>query len=160
MTPIRLPKEQLLSAVKALINEGHTTTIRIRGFSMRPFLEDARDSVIIAPVTADGITVGDVVLAEVAPDYYVLHRVATRNGHLLVLRGDGNVAQTEACPIGAVIGRATCFLRGKHQRPCTTTSRRWRIYSRLWPSSPFLRRCLLAFHRRIIVPLHLNALFL
>jgi len=153
---ISLPNAKFIPVIKALIDEGHTATFRIRGFSMRPFLEDVRDCAIIAPIAAADVRVGDVILAEVAPRHYVLHRVATRQGDQLVLRGDGNVRGTEACTVNDVVGRATGFLRGLHNHPCATNSFRWRVYSRLWPSSPFLRRCLLAFHRRIVVPLFIR----
>lgn len=150
MKHISLPNAELIPAIKQLIDEGHTATFRVRGFSMRPFLEDRRDSAVIAPVSPADIRVGDVVLAEVSPRHYVLHRVSQRVGDDLTLRGDGNVRGTESCKATDVIGLATSFLRGRKERPTATTSLRWRTYSRLWPDSPFLRRCFLAFYRRII----------
>lgn len=151
MKHISLPNDQLIPAIKQLIDEGHTATFRVRGFSMRPFLEDRRDSAVIAPVQPADVRVGDVVLAEVSPHHYVLHRVVKRVGDDLTLRGDGNVRGTESCKTTDVIGRAICFLRGRKQRPTETTNWRWRTYSRLWPSSPFVRRVILAFYRRLIV---------
>ena len=33
--------------IKSCIDEGKTTTFRVRGYSMRPFLENDRDCVVI-----------------------------------------------------------------------------------------------------------------
>lgn len=151
MKTITLPNAQLIPAIKALIEEGHTATFRIRGYSMRPFLEDRRDKAIIAPVSPDAIKKGDVVLAEISPKHYVLHRVAQRHGHTLTLRGDGNVWGTETCQDTDVIGLATGFWRGNRKRPTLTGALSWRLYSLIWPDSPLLRRCYLAFHRRVVV---------
>ena len=34
-----LPNKELLAQVRILIKEGHTVTINVKGYSMRPFLE-------------------------------------------------------------------------------------------------------------------------
>ncbi len=152
MKTITIPNAQLIPAIKQLISEGYTATFRVRGFSMRPFLEDGRDKAVIAPVAPAAIKRGDVILAEVSPQVYVLHRVAsvTDNG-IVCLRGDGNVKGTETCRLTDVIGIATGFVRGRREKFCSTMSRRWKTYCYLWPSSPILRRWLLAFHRHIFL---------
>lgn len=149
MKSLSLPNEQLIPEIKKLIDDGYVTTFRVRGFSMRPFLEDCRDKVILSPCRPEDVRSGDVVLAEIAPRHYVLHRVAARSGDRLILKGDGNVHGTEQCSIANVIGIATGFYRKGRTTPDTTCSRKWKLYSMIWPSSPFLRRWLLAFHRRI-----------
>ncbi len=150
---ITLPNAQLIPAIKQLIDEGHTATFRVRGRSMRPFLEDCRDKAIIAPADASGIKRGDVVLAEISPKVYVLHRVSQREGDTLTLRGDGNVYGTESCKISDVIGIATGFVRRKSEKLTRTDSLKWRIYSATWPSNSFIRRCFLAFNRLVVLRL-------
>ena len=39
---------EFLPEVVKLMDEGHTITLRLKGFSMRPFLEDNRDKALIA----------------------------------------------------------------------------------------------------------------
>lgn len=153
MKTVALPNEVLIPAIKSAIDEGHTVTFCVRGFSMRPFLEDRRDQVVLSPLGDKTVRTGDVILAEIYPQHYVLHRVVSRQSDTLTLRGDGNVWGTEKCSISNVIGRATCFLRGKSQRPCSTAGLKWKVYSLLWPQAPLIRRILLAAYRRIIVPL-------
>ena len=54
-----IPAEHLIPAVKNMLDEGRTATFRIRGRSMRPFLEDCRDRVILAPCDGAGVKPGD-----------------------------------------------------------------------------------------------------
>lgn len=149
MKSISLPNERLIPEIKRLIDEGHTATFRVRGFSMRPFLEDRRDKVLLSPCSEEEICVGDVVLAEIAPGCYVLHRVMYRQDTRIILRGDGNVKGTERCLVTDVIGKATGFYRKGRTRLDSVSSWKWKLYSALWPAFPFVRRLLLAFHRRV-----------
>lgn len=56
---ISLPNEVLLAEVSQLIREGYSVTLTVRGFSMRPFLEDRRDKAVLAPY--DTLRLGDVI---------------------------------------------------------------------------------------------------
>ena len=85
---LQLSNKQFLPEVIKVIQEGHTATISLRGYSMRPFLEDGRDKAILTKPT--NIKVGDPVLAELTGQQYVLHRIIAINGNDVVLRGDGN----------------------------------------------------------------------
>ena len=49
VTEIQFPNAQLLPEIIKLLNEGHTVTLQLRGFSMRPFLEDKRDKAPCLP---------------------------------------------------------------------------------------------------------------
>ena len=70
---VELPNEILLKEVEKLISEGHDVTLRVRGVSMRPFLEDRRDKIVLTKVQTPQI--GDAVLAEIFPGKYVFHRI-------------------------------------------------------------------------------------
>lgn len=146
---ITLPNAKLIPAIKEALDEGRHVTFRVCGFSMQPFLGNGRDRAILSAVNPDDVKVGDVVLAEVSLHCYALHRVARREGNDLVLRGDGNPYSTEQCSIDNVLGIAIGFWRKHNKKPNMTSERLWRVYSRLWPSNPFVRRCILAVYRRI-----------
>lgn len=75
----------LIPQFKQLLDEGHTVRFRVRGISMRPFLEDQRDIVTLAPLSK-APEVGDAILAEVAPKHYVLHRVVRLQGDQITLK--------------------------------------------------------------------------
>ncbi|MBQ8276970.1 MAG: S24/S26 family peptidase [Bacteroidaceae bacterium] len=159
MKSISLPNDILIPEIKRIVDEGRTATFRVRGFSMRPFLEDRRDKVLLSPFDKENVRVGDVVLAEISPGTYVLHRVIEKQEGNITLRGDGNVYGVEKCRIDNIIGLVTAFYRKGRKKPDMVTSGKWRVYSALWPSSPFIRRVLLAFQRRIwmkLWPVNIN----
>ena len=61
---IQFANAQLLPEIVKLLEEGHTVTLLLRGYSMRPFLEDNRDKALLTKVK--DIKVGDAVLAEIS----------------------------------------------------------------------------------------------
>ena len=95
MQSITIPNEILIPQFKQLLDEGHTVRFRVRGTSMRPFLEDQRDVVTLTPLSREP-EIGDAILAEVAPKHYVLHRVVRLQGDQITLQGDGNINYTES----------------------------------------------------------------
>lgn len=140
---VELPNEAFLKEVRALIAEGHHVTLRVRGVSMRPFLEDRRDKIVLTRPHAP--KVGEAVLAEIAPGKYVYHRIVAIKGDKVTLRGDGNVQGTEECRLGNVAASTLAFMRrGKRYSP---QGYAWRCYSALWPRWPFARRVLLKLYR-------------
>ena len=93
------------------------------------------------------------VLAEIAPQLYVLHRLIHRNGDCLTLKGDGNAYGTETCKVENVIGIATGFLRKGRTTPDLVTAKKWRIYSAIWMRLDPIRCWLLAIYRRTFLKL-------
>ena len=63
---LTMSNEILLGETKRLVSEGKEVTLRVRGISMRPFLEDRRDKIVLTKFTRTP-QVGDPVLAEIAP---------------------------------------------------------------------------------------------
>ena len=45
---LQFENARFLPEVVALLEEGHTVTLRLKGFSMRPFLEDNRDKALLS----------------------------------------------------------------------------------------------------------------
>lgn len=146
---IQVPNEILIAEVKRVLEAGHSATFRVKGYSMRPFLETERDVVKIESTPPESIQVKDVVLAEIAPKQYVLHRVISRVDNLLTLRGDGNVRGVEHCKDTDVVGIATAFYRKGRNKPDLVSSFKWRFYSDCWLALTPFRRILLATYRRL-----------
>lgn len=142
---VELPNDLFLKGIGELLQEGHTATLRVRGNSMRPFLEDRRDSIVLTSVTH--IEVGDAVLAEITPGKYVFHRIIAIDGDNVTLMGDGNVRGTEHCTKADVKANALAVVRkGKEY---STDGKRWMRYSKAWMRLTPVRRWLLAIHRRL-----------
>lgn len=141
---VELPNEIFLKEVRALIAEGRDVTLRVRGVSMRPFLEDRRDKVVLTGLHRP-LIVGDAVLAEIAPGKYVYHRIVCIDGDNVTLKGDGNPYGTEQCRMKNVAAATKQFIRkGRIYAPDGCA---WRCYSALWPEHPFARRVLLKLYR-------------
>ena len=136
--------EILIPEIISILNSGHTVTLGLRGFSMRPFLEDRRDKALLSKPSS--ITVGDVVLAEVATQRYALHRIISINGDDITLRGDGNIG-VEHCKRKDIHGFAEGFYRKGRTTLEPTSGRKWRVYSFLWIRLFPVRRYLLFAYR-------------
>ena len=147
ITQRRVNNHLFMQEITRVFGQGKkSVTFVVRGFSMRPFLEDGRDKVILAPPREPKI--GDVVLAEVKKETYALHRVIKKENGVYTMRGDGNpLWMTEQFTQEKIVGIANGFIRkGKE---VSTSSRKWRYYSAIWNFLKPLRRILLAIYRRI-----------
>lgn len=147
---IQFPNAEFLPKVVEMLNEGHTVTLRLRGFSMRPFLEDNRDKALLKKPTEP--KVGDPVLAEIEPKHFVLHRIVRIDGKAVTLLGDGNLC-CEHCQLENVVGAVVGFYRKDRKKLDRTDGWKWRTYSWLWMHLRPIRRYLLAAYRRIWLPL-------
>ena len=147
---LQFPNAQLLPEIVRLMEEGHTVTLRLRGFSMRPFLEDNRDKALLT--LAVHPRVGDPVLAEIGEGRYVFHRIVRIEDELVTLCGDGNIG-TEQCLLHNVKGAAIGFYRKGRDTLERTDGLKWRLYSWLWMHLLPVRRYLLGAYRRLWLPL-------
>lgn len=124
-----------------------SVTFVVYGISMHPFLDSGRDKVVLVPPTPP--RTGQVVLAEIEPRRYALHRIIKIDGDTITMRGDGNpLWMTEQFTADKIVGTASAFIRkGKY---VGTDSRTWRYYSAIWHAARPARRLLLIIYRRII----------
>lgn len=154
METVRLPNNIFLEEVRYQLQQGHTTTFRVHGWSMRPFLENARDKVLLAPVTRE-VKKGEVALVLTDDNRYVLHRViAVDSEGRCTLWGDGNAFGRETCSKENVIGLAKGFYRGKNLKYYDCSGKTWLRYSSFWMGVSRYRRYFL-FVVRILYKLHL-----
>ena len=131
---LQFTNADFLPEVVKLVDEGHTCTIQLRGFSMRPFLEDNRDKALLAKPKA--LRVGD-------PD------IDTKN-NIVTLRGDGNV-NNETCRQEDVKALAVGFYRKGRKTIDSIDSRKWKMYSAIWTRLYPIRRYLLFIYRKVFV---------
>lgn len=146
ITEIQFQNALILPEIVKMMEEGHTVTLRLRGFSMRPFLEDNRDKALMTKAVSP--KVGDAVLAEVRPKFFVLHRIIKIDGENVTLRGDGNLG-VENCKLNDVKGFVIGFYRKGRTKLDKTNGLKWRVYSYIWTRLFPIRHYLLAFYRRI-----------
>lgn len=148
------PNPLYVRSIETLINEGRTVEFPVRGWSMRIFVEHERDKAVLVSCNPDELKRGDVVLADVGNDTFVLHRIIRTDGDALTLMGDGNVKGTEHCTRADVIAIVTAWRRKGREQLDYLSSRKWRIYSKLWVAlCPFRRFLLLSW--KVLRRLHI-----
>lgn len=130
----------LIPEIGRLIASGKDVILLAKGNSMLPFIRDGRDSILLSK--CDEVSVGDVVLAAVAPSFFVLHRVIAVDGENLTLMGDGNLKGTERCTKSDVLGKAKAIIRPSGKSVAVPSGRLWRKIP--------CHRYILALYRRIL----------
>ncbi len=150
--------EQIIQEAVRLVADGVSVTFPVKGRSMLPFIVGGRDSVIMQK--PERLRVGMVVLALVASDTYVVHRIIRMepDGGRVTLMGDGNIRGTESCMPVHILAHATHVVRPDGRRR-SLDSFVHRAIAHVWYMLRPLRRYLLAAMRitRIIPPLHSNS---
>lgn len=128
----------LIPEMVRLLHEGKSVTFTPTGVSMRPFIEGGQDSVLLTNV--DTLRIGDIVLAQISPDHYVLHRLIALQGDQVTLMGDGNLFGQEHCSRSDVLAKVQQITSPKgHRKPITS--------GRLWLALLPIRRLLLKVYR-------------
>ena len=130
-----------------MVGEGVSVTFPVRGFSMLPFIVGARDSVILQ--RPGNVRVGDVVLAWVEGERYVVHRIIQIAGERVTLMGDGNIAGVEHCRLSDVKAIATHVVKpsGRHRSLQSVWMMR---AARWWFAVRPVRRYILGIYRRLL----------
>ena len=110
------------------MKEGHTVTLRTKGYSMLPFIVGGRDKVVLQQAVS--WQEGDIVLAYLPEGRYVLHRIYRLSKEDVILMGDGNLQATECCKQSDIVGKAVQIIRDGRIVDCHAAGERWR--ARLW----------------------------
>ena len=155
---IELPNEVILGDASAMLAKGKDVTISTKGNSMLPFIRGGVDSVELRKIPA--IHRGDIVLAQIAPGHYVLHRVFREpeifpDGRLapetrITLMGDGNVRGTEMCRACDICGTVIHIIR-PNGRISLPQSKSLQFVATLWRWLLPFRRYLLFIYRHIFL---------
>ena len=138
---------EIIEEAIRLVREGVNVTLPVNGNSMLPFIIGGKESVILH--SQGGIVdVGDVVLAWVDGNRYVVHRIIKLDYDRVTLMGDGNVAVTEHCRLNDIKARVTHVVSADNKE--RDLHNRWRMHAaKLWYWLRPVRRVLLAIYRRV-----------
>lgn len=142
---VTVPNDLAFAEVTALLAKGKTVTLRAKGNSMYPFIQEERDEIVLERCTE--IQKGEIVLVRLATGQYVLHRIIRAENENIWLMGDGNVHASETCKRTDIAGKVTCILRKGKPKYCNSACERQKalLWLRLLP----IRRYLLAAFRVI-----------
>lgn len=138
---MQLPNSVIIPEVARLVNEGKSVTLPLRGHSMRPYLEDRRDKGLLVKVDRP-LKRGDVILAEISPQHYALHRIVNIDGDDITMYGDGNFSP-ELIKRENVLAIAQGFYRKGRGKLESVDSLTYKIYWRVWVWLRPVRRYLL-----------------
>lgn len=147
---------ELINEAIRLVEEGVSVTLPVNGRSMLPFIIGGKESVVLQQPPKQGETrqgapqmkLGDVVLAWVEGNRYVVHRIIRIDGDRVTLMGDGNLVGTEHCRLSDIKAIATHVVGSDEQPHDLYTSRRM-LGVRLWWWLLPIRRYLLAIYKRL-----------
>ena len=135
------PNVLLLGEVDRLLAAGRDVVLVPKGRSMLPFIRGGTDKVLLRKPTANELSVGDIVLARMDADQYVMHRIIAIHGEKVTLMGDGNLRGTEEIERKEVVGKVIEIITpsGQHCKP----SHGW-----LWRKLLPIRKYLLKIYRK------------
>lgn len=148
-----LPNNEVIDGVIQMLETFQSVILPVKGHSMLPFIIGDVESVEL--VKPDKVKVGDIVLAWINGNRYVVHRVIRIDHDRIQLMGDGNLTAEEYCTNSDVKARAD-YVINKHGQKRYLYSE-WRVRaSRLWWALRPFRRLILAFYRRTILKLEMR----
>ena len=148
-----LPNNEVINSVIEMLDVCPGVILPVRGYSMLPFIIGDVESVEL--VKPEKVEIGDVVLAWINDNRYVVHRVIRIDGERVQLMGDGNLSDNEYCSKSDVKGRAD-YVINKHGKKRYLYTK-WRVRgSRLWWALKPVRRIILAIYRRTILKLEIR----
>jgi hypothetical protein len=75
MDTVTIPGSELVPIIKQTLESGSDFRLLVTGSSMRPFLKNEKDSVLLTAVSNVGIKKGEIVFIQRESGAYVLHRV-------------------------------------------------------------------------------------
>lgn len=145
----KVANEVFFAWVEKEIADGKPVRFRLKGNSMFPLLRNGKDSVILERCLVEELKPMDVVLFRYRGGY-VLHRILQRTGNDLLIQGDGSIVATERCMVDDVVGKVTGVCRSSG-KVVSVDSWKWKLPSRLWRSSNFIRKFLLRVAHRVVL---------
>lgn len=128
-TTKNIANDLFFSSAEEFLREGKSVEMRLIGFSMRPFLRNGKDDIVLSPMEGVTIRKGMVVLFR-SHGTHILHRVrrVEKNGKL-VIKGDGNYRKTEYATTRDVVAWVSRVIPNGRGRGFAYGSLRWHLRS-------------------------------
>lgn len=124
----KIPNDIFFTEVERFIADGHEVSLTVSGTSMRPFLQNGRDKVVLAPFSDAELIPGAIVLFR-HNGKHLLHRIAGRSGENLEIQGD-SVPTTEKATVTDVVAVVKEVIRDNGKIVFNGSARWERAYRR------------------------------
>lgn len=139
---------KVLDNIEHLVAVGESFELHVKGYSMLPMLGYGDDIIIVRRVDTKESIVGRIAMFRGMRGQIIVHRVLSVENERVVLRGDGNIIQTEECQRGEIIG-VVDKVRRESGKVVDCTTPKWRRRERLWLLTPrWVRGKMLGVMRR------------
>jgi hypothetical protein len=99
------------SLAQSLMADGLSVEVQVTGSSMSPFIQPG-DVVVVDPLDAKPIRIGDVLAFQRDPGRMAIHRVVASRRRQWILRGDGSRREDAPADPAAIVGRVRSARRG------------------------------------------------
>lgn len=133
--------------VQRMLDEGKEVRIRIKGGSMRPFIQDG-DSVLLLAYSGGVLLPGSNLLAK-HQGKYVFHRYVGRKNGQIILAGDGNLVLKEYIDPTDIIAVASVHYPQQSAEEINLNYRWARLRGLAWYRIRLLRRIVAKLKRMV-----------
>lgn len=133
-----ISNELYFAEVQQMLDEGKEVRIRIKGGSMRPFIQDG-DSVLLSAYQGEALQLGSNLLAK-HQGKYVFHRYVGKKNAQILLAGDGNLVLREYINSADIIAVASSHFPQNSSEENDLNHRWARLRGLAWYRIRLLRR--------------------
>lgn len=133
---------EILPYAEEIIKSGRKARIPVSGNSMRPFIVDNRDEVLITGIRY--LKKGDIILFKNNRGEYILHRICCIKNMKYRTIGDYCLKDDGVVEWSDIIGVVETLIRKGKTIDCDSYS--WRLFSRLWLALLPIRKYLISSH--------------
>lgn len=134
-----ISNDSYFEEVQRMLAEGKDVRIRIKGNSMRPFIQSGDTTLLKAYHQGEPLALGCIVLAKDS-NRYILHRLVKKKKEALVLAGDGNLTLCENVERADIIAIASISYKQDNSTGRPIDSIGMRIKGLCWYHTRLLRR--------------------
>lgn len=142
---VSLSMQELSPVITQCISGGSEVIITVTGNSMRPFLKDRRDQVVLVKAEGDKLKAGDVPLYVRRNGKYVLHRIVDVKDGAYTMLGDAQVTKEYGIQPDQIVALAKAFIRKGVRYECD--SDKYRRYVKFWMGILPLRKLYFKLYR-------------
>lgn len=135
---VNLSMEKISPIIAQCVESGSEVILTVTGNSMRPFLVDKRDQVVLIKANTEALQEGDVPLYQRRNGKYVLHRMVKRENGSYTMLGDAQVDLEKGIMPDQIIAVAKAFIRKGKRYECD--SKKYRRYVNFWKAMLPLRK--------------------
>lgn len=135
---VNMSMQDLSPLISTCVESGKEVVLTVTGNSMRPFIKDKRDQVILVKADANKLRVNDVPLYKRRNGKYVLHRLVKIENEKYTMLGDAQVKLEPGIEPDQIVAVAKGFIRKGKTYLCD--SKEYKKYVSFWNSMMPMRK--------------------